>query len=1077
MKRKIGLIFYVILFFSPLFLAFGGEYTDPTQGESAEEISPDSALNISEAIDLIKQLEREIALTNEMLDLREEDKAKSGEEIKSESTQQSSSNSKEEALYLMEQFNKEVALTNEMLYAERGQNEELDMLPSQGEEGGLGRVENIEIAPEEPTISVPPPEELGQAPIPYVIEETTTKPKKKEPSPSAKPPRKGEGKGGAYKYSEADLAGKSYSITVEKDQTAVISIPGLTRFFATDTNIIEVSREGSEQVLIKGIGLGESFLHFWDKDGRKTLRIKVRQKGADLFLEIKQRLLEAEKMEPFKVRYSFDRYRLNSKSDNANISYHYTDWIHRLGVTGETPWGMVDSKFQYEGKGYREDDFDSDLSAWNTSIRGPDLEIAVGDVGAYFSEITLPPTGYQGFRFKNPDMKNVNYDMMWGVRGSRMWGMKVNDFKGKNYFYGGKFGVKPADFINFNTTVMRSQGNDLETSEVVAGTGAGLKFFDGAVKLDGEYARGQHGDAFRVESNLKSSEYKFDFRGIYRDIDSDYQLVLDQDVPYRGENGYYLKLHYNPLKFLRYTAEYNKWRNKFMPNIEKPHRHNRDITSTFDVDLTDSTRLSWSMWDMNRLGLSSPTKGSGQSVNFQHNFDFFKQHTSIFALYMPGTYKSPDSAATSYTERRLTIGMRMNVLKNLYLDISELWHYREMLETHDRGTSSSISTGASYSSQIFNTPFYCSLAWRYKKDSNIMSAIQVLANEKYMEGEAELKYKPSSDMELYLRVNKKDIKPILDNSPTGKRDEMRIYGGGTYLLDTTLRFSNAGGVQGYVFKDSNNNGTKDAGEEALPRIDLFAGKNKNTTTNEKGFYRFDKLKGEETSILLDIKTLPEGYSPTTANPQTAKLEREKIAEVNFGVLTRTEITGRIFNDLNMDGELNGDDYGVADVLMKLDDGTSDYTENSGYYTFEYIKAGERTVVMNPASIPSHLLPLSYTKKTIKVEEGKTYKEDFPLYALRTIVGTVFVDKNGNGQFDSGEEGIADVEIKIADNSTLTDGMGRYFLKKLKSGSQKVEIEVESIPKDYEIIGNTFRNVDLSPEGDIKEGVDFPLKKK
>ncbi|MDD5680718.1 MAG: SdrD B-like domain-containing protein, partial [Candidatus Omnitrophica bacterium] len=414
---------------------------------------------------------------------------------------------------------------------------------------------------------------------------------------------------------------------------------------------------------------------------------------------------------------------------------------------------------------------------------------------------------------------------------------------------------------------------------------------------------------------------------------------------------------------------------------------------------------------------------------------------------------------------------------NLYLDLSELWHYRQMLETRDSGTSSSMNMGVSYSSQIFNTPYYTSLAWRYKRDSNIMSGIQVLANEKYMEWESELKYKPSSDMELYLRVNKKDIKPVQDTTPTGKRDEMRIYGGGSYLFDTTLRFSNAGGVQGYVFKDLNNNGVKDMEEEGIPRVELFAGNNKSATTNEKGFYKFDKLKGEEASVLLDNKTLPPGYTPTTSNPQKVKLEREKIIETNFGAVAKTEISGRVFNDLNMDGELNGDDYGIQDVLIKLDDGTVDYTEQEGYYAFEYIKSGERTINLIPSSIPSNLLPLSFTKKTIVTEEGKAYKQDFPLYALRTIVGTVCADKNGNGTFDAGEEGIADVEVKIGDTSTLTDSMGRYFLKKLKSGSQKVEIVTESIPKEYELVGDTFRYIALAPEGDIKEDADFPLKRK
>ena len=85
--------------------------------------------------------------------------------------------------------------------------------------------------------------------------------------------------------------------------------------------------------------------------------------------------------------------------------------------------------------------------------------------------------------------------------------------------------------------------------------------------------------------------------------------------------------------------------------------------------------------------------------------------------------------------------------------------------------------------------------------------------------------------------------------------------------------------------------------------------------------------------------------------------------------------------------------------------------------------------------------------------------------------------HGNGKFDSGEEGISDVEVKIGDNSALSDRMGRYFLKKLKGGVQKVEIVTDSIPKEYELIGENWRDVELAKQGDIKEDIDFPLKKK
>ncbi|MFH0839931.1 MAG: SdrD B-like domain-containing protein [Candidatus Omnitrophota bacterium] len=1071
MKRKIGLILFFILFSSPLFLAFGDDFIDPAQREYREEMSPESWTSypaasysnedIDEATLLIEQLEREIALTNKMLDLREEVKP----EKKPFRT------SKEEIIYLFEEFKKEYDLTNEMLYPggreEEKEEEEMAITPT--EEKAEPEIVVAKQISEEPAKTLPREDHKSSippsSPPPRPVE--TKRPKEEKVSQKTT----------TYRYSISELEKNNYSITIEKEQIAVIPVPGMLRFLVTNPEVIEASRQSDAELAVKAIGLGESFVHIWDEGGRKTLRVKVVQKGHDIFRETQLRLIEAEKMESFKVRYSYDRYRLNSKSDNPDRSYHYTDWYQRLDISGETPWGMAAAKFQYEGKGYREDDFHKDLSAWHASLTGPDIEGAFGDVGAYFSEITLPATAYQGFRFKNPDRKNITFDTMWGARGAAMWGKKVVDFQGKNYFYGGKFGVKPTDFLSLRTTVMRSQGNDLETSEVVAGGGMGLTFFDGAINLDGEYARGQHGGAVRGELNLKSDEYKFNFNGIARSIDSDYELVFDQSVPYRGEKGYYLKLSYYPLKFLKYSAEYNRFRNKYLPSTTTPYKHNYDFVSTLGVDLTDMTRFSWTLWNRGRMGMNPMTKDYGNSFNLQHSFSFFKNSTTVFANYFPATYKNRDSASSSYDERRLIIGMRMNVFKNLYFDISELWHYRQMLENRDSGTSSSMNLGVAYSSRIFNTPFYGSVAWRYKKDSNIMSGISVLANEEYGEIEGEIKYKPGPDMELYLRINNKDIKPIIDSTPTNKRREMRMYWGGTYLLDTTLRFSNAGGVQGYVFKDLNNNGIKDAEDEGMPKVDIFAQNKKCATTNERGFYKFDKLQGEEASILLDIKTLPEGYSSTVSNPQAVRLEREKISEVNFGVLARTEVSGQVFNDVNMNGEMDGDDYGIRDILIALDDGTTDYTEAAGYYNFEYIKSGERTLSLNMGSLPANLLPLCSSKKTFIAKEGDDYKENFPLYALRTIIGTVFVDKNGNGKFDADEEGVADIELKVEDNSTLTDGMGRYFLKKLKGGAQKVEIVIESIPKEYELRGDASRDVELAKEGDIKEDVDFPLVKR
>src|SRR3989338_8780599 len=108
MKRKIGLILFFILFSSPLFLVFGDESLDFTQREDMEEMSPKSSPNpdIDEALYLIGELEREIALTNKMLNVREE----------AEPPEQPFRTSKEEILYLFEELKNEYTLTEVMLY-------------------------------------------------------------------------------------------------------------------------------------------------------------------------------------------------------------------------------------------------------------------------------------------------------------------------------------------------------------------------------------------------------------------------------------------------------------------------------------------------------------------------------------------------------------------------------------------------------------------------------------------------------------------------------------------------------------------------------------------------------------------------------------------------------------------------------------------------------------------------------------------------------------------------------------------------------------------------------------------------
>ena len=140
--------------------------------------------------------------------------------------------------------------------------------------------------------------------------------------------------------------------------------------------------------------------------------------------------------------------------------------------------------------------------------------------------------------------------------------------------------------------------------------------------------------------------------------------------------------------------------------------------------------------------------------------------------------------------------MKLNVLKNLYYDISHDWQYRKMSLSGDEGTTKTFTTGMLYTTRIFDTPFYGSLRGRYQKNYDVMENIVLTAGEKVVLGEAEIKYKPSPEFETYLRVNHQRIWGVLDASKD--RRETRIYAGGSYLFDTTLRWGVGGTVRGKV---------------------------------------------------------------------------------------------------------------------------------------------------------------------------------------------------------------------------------------------------------------------------------------
>ena len=96
-------------------------------------------------------------------------------------------------------------------------------------------------------------------------------------------------------------------------------------------------------------------------------------------------------------------------------------------------------------------------------------------------------------------------------------------------------------------------------------------------------------------------------------------------------------------------------------------------------------------------------------------------------------------------------------------------------------------------------------------------------------------------------------------------------------------------VIGKVYDDLNGNGYQDQGEPGFPGARLATVNGELITTDQFGRYHIacaavpDAQIGSNFVLKLDVRTIASGYSPTTDNPQSIRLTRGKVSELNFGV--------------------------------------------------------------------------------------------------------------------------------------------------------------------------------------------------
>jgi uncharacterized repeat protein (TIGR01451 family) len=303
-----------------------------------------------------------------------------------------------------------------------------------------------------------------------------------------------------------------------------------------------------------------------------------------------------------------------------------------------------------------------------------------------------------------------------------------------------------------------------------------------------------------------------------------------------------------------------------------------------------------------------------------------------------------------------------------------------------------------------------------------------------------------------------------------------------------------------VWDDLNHNGIQDDGELGIAgvtvKLENTVGAVLATTiTDANGLYHFDVAAG---TYQIQV-VAPTGYLATLQNHgsdvsldsninasgltgQFTVAAGQENLTIDAGLYRNASIGDRIWYDTNGNGIQDAGEAGVAGVTVGLRTnqaggagGTvlaTTTTDANGYYLFSNLTPGDYHIDIQEATLPSGYVFTApnqgangavdsdvYTTSSIPLSWGVMANTtlssgendltwDAGIYKLASIGDKVWCDTNKNGIQDTGESGIANVQVKLENSSgtvlqtTYTDANGNYGFD-VAAGTYKVQVMTPS----------------------------------
>jgi len=441
--------------------------------------------------------------------------------------------------------------------------------------------------------------------------------------------------------------------------------------------------------------------------------------------------------------------------------------------------------------------------------------------------------------------------------------------------------------------------------------------------------------------------------------------------------------------------------------------------------------------------------------------------------------KSQDIPGSDGILKMIRTGVRANFIEGFSLSLS--WAVAMLRENQPEAEPEEIfprqlevSLGYSKTLELWPWPLHVDTTLRFSDARNTFNrGHQPFGNRDSLSGDISLRWEVGEDRELFATL------AIAQEKPETTGDEATVdifYKFGMRMgWDTEWNIARSGRVLGSVFEDLNANGKRDPEETGRAGVRIFVLDGPSTATNKDGRYSL-KLKEGPVRLQLDRTQIPEGYFFTTSSTQQIFVEPGKKLTVDFGISTEVEFRGRIYNDVNENLIFDETvDEPLRKVKVRLDSGQSAYSRHGGYYVLRRVPPGTYILSLDIPSLPDGYQTLVSVRKKWELEQGEVAEYDIPLKAQRSVIGTVFEDLNGDGNWESmSESGMAGIGVWLGDQGAVTDEKGQFRFRNLEPGTVTVRLDLDSIPAGYQLSTAAEFQIEIPAEPHRRDHIDFGL---